>query len=129
MFRIESLNILLFLVDSLEKSLQIIHNKLSLKVADLDEVRQDIGEILDNLSESLSQELPSLPEQGITRLDKLIKERRDGEWTLLSQDVHELRMHLDNTVDNLVTDVEDFKFRLKALAKEVRNQLHTLQYL
>ena len=118
-YRIESLNILLFLTTSLDEAVKGIQRKLGEKIVDLDEVRQEIGEILDNLSKSLDQELPTLPMYGITRLDKLVKEKRNEEWNQLRQNVDDMRMQLGGTIEDLVSELEDFKFRLKTLAVEV----------
>ena len=118
-YRIESLNILLFLTTSLDEAVKDIKRKIGEKIVDLDEVRQEIGEILDNLSKSLDQELPTLPTHGITRLDKLVKEMRNEEWNQLRQNVNGMRMQQGGTIENLVSELEDFKFRLKTLAVEV----------
>jgi len=118
-FRIESLNILLFMVESLDEAIQRIHKKLSMEIVDLDEVRQDIGVVLDNFGETLDQDLPSLPKNGITCLDKLMYKRRVLEWESVKLDMGSLRFNLGKSVEDLVTDLEDFKFRLKALAVEV----------
>ena len=118
-YRIESLNILLFLTTSLDKAVKGIQRKIGEKIVDLDEVRQEIGEILDNLSKSLDQELPTLPTHGITRLDKLVKEKRNEEWNQLRQNVNDMRMQRGGTIEDLVSELEDYKFRLKTLAVEV----------
>jgi len=128
-YRIESLNILLFLISSLDEAISGIQKKLGEKITDLDEVRQNIGKILDHLSKSLDQELPTLPTQGINKLDKLVKKKRDQEWYQLRQDVDDMRMHLGGTIEDLVTELEDFKFRLKALAVEVSQSRVVVRYI
>ncbi len=119
-YRIESLNILLFLVESLDVAIAKIQKKLGMEIVDLDEVRQDIGVVLDKFGETLDQDLPPLPCHGMTRLDKLRHERRMQEWESVKLDMGNLRFNLGKSVEELVTDLEDYKLRLKALALEVR---------
>lgn len=117
------MNILIFIRDNLEESLQVIQKKLRLETADTDEVWDDLRDILDKLGELLNQELPSLQYQsGTTRLDKWIKTKRDDEWKQMRKDVHDMRMHLHVSMDKLTTDLEDLKFKLRALAVEVRRK-------
>ena len=118
-FRIESLNILLFMVEGLDVAIQRIHKKLSMEIVDLDEVRQDIGVVLDSFGETLDQDLPPLPDQCITCLDKLMYKRRVQEWEAVKLDMGNLRFNLGKSVEDLITDLEDFMLRLKALAVEV----------
>ena len=79
-----------------------------------------IGEVLDNFGETMDQDLPPLPEECLTKLDKLTYTRRVKEWEAVKLDMGNLRFNLGKSLDDLVTDLEDFKFRLKALAVEVR---------
>ena len=87
---------------------------------DNDAVRNLIGEILDGFSENLDQTLPELPSKGFTRLDKLIRDRREMEWNFLKEDADNLRRNLLlKPHQELVTEVEDLMLRLKSLAIEV----------
>lgn len=121
-FRIDSLNILLFLVEGLDEAIQRIRKKLSMEIVDLDEVKQDIAVVLDTFGETLDQDLSPLPDHGITSLDKLMYNRRVQEWEAVKFDMGNLRFNLGKSVEDLVTELEDFQFRLKALAVEVSDQ-------
>ena len=107
-------------MESLDESIKKVQKKMSMEVFDTNQIQCDIGEVLDTFDSSLDQDLPPLPSQGFTKLDTLIKKKRDEEWGQLKQDVSNLRRHLKKSLNELVTDLEDLKFRLKSLAVEVR---------
>ena len=120
LYRVEALNILLFMVDSLTEGINSVKKYMEIENYENDIVRNMIGEILDNLSESLDQPLPELPVQGFTKLDKLVWDRREKEWTFLQEDSENLRRNLSlKPHQELLVEVEDFMLRLKALAIEV----------
>ena len=107
------------MAESLENGLKGVKKTMSVENYENNDVRNQITEILDQFTENLDQNLPPLPKQGFTRLDKLIRERRHAEWRSLQRDVDDLRKNLDKAHQELVSDVEDFMLRLKALAVEV----------
>lgn len=121
LYRIEALNMLLFMVEMLSKGLADIRKVMEIENYENERVRNMVREMIDHLSETLDQPFPELPKQGFTRLDKLVWERRNAEWEILRADVDNLRMMLnDRTHLDLVSEVEDFMLRIKALAVEVR---------
>ncbi len=121
LYRIEALNILLFMVETLSKGIDAIKKVMEVESYDNETVRNMVGDMVDHLSESLDQPLPQLPAQGFTKLDKLVWERRETEWEYLRADVDVLRMKLrEKPHQELVSDVEDFMLRIKAMAVEVR---------
>ena len=120
LFRIEALNLLLFMVDSVAEGISSIKEYMKMGNYENDVVRSMVGEILDKLSESLDQSLPDLPTQGFTKLDKLVWERRGIEWTYLQGDVDVLRREMGlKSHEDLLVEVEDIMLRFKALANEV----------
>ena len=123
LYRIEALNILLYMVESMTTAINAIKKYMEVENFDNEVVRNMVGEILDNLSENLDQNLPALPAQGLfTRLDKNVWERREQEWNFLKEDADVLRRNLtEKPHQELVTEVEDFMLRLKSLAVEVRS--------
>ncbi len=119
-YRIESLNILLHMVGRIEDGLKAVSKIMEVENYDNDIVRNEIGEILDNLSEDLDQSLPSLPTQGVTKLDRLTRERRILEWDFIKNDADNLRRNIyENPIQELISEVEDYMFRFKNLAIEV----------
>lgn len=111
---------LLFMVDSVAEGISSIREYMKRGVYENDVVRSMVGEILDNLSESLDQPLPELPAQGFTKLDRLVWERRGIEWEYLQGDVDCLRREMGlKPHEELLVEVEDIMLRLKALAIEV----------
>lgn len=89
---------------------------------DNEAVRNQLGEVLDQFSETLDQPLPDLPDQNFTRLDQLMRGYRIQEWRLLIGDCDHLRTNLPSyPILEIVADCEDFIARLKSLAKEVNN--------
>ena len=120
LYRVEALNMLLFLVESMSKGIEAIKKVMEVENYDNETVRGMVGDMLDHLSMSLDQSLPPLPAQGFTKLDKLVWERREAEWECLRADAEALRMNLrEKPHQELVSDVEDFMLRIKALAVEV----------
>lgn len=121
LFRIEALNIILYMVEDMCNAVDGIKKYMQVENYDNDMVRSMVGEVLDSLSENLDQSLPELPAQGFTRLDKQVRGRREKEWIYLREDAELLRRNLaEKPHQELVTEVEDFMLRLKALAIEVR---------
>ena len=119
-YRIESLNILLFMAESLKEGIEELNQLMSVENYDTDEVRSKVGLILDTFSESLDQSMPELPASGFNRLDKLIKDRRDQEWDILRGDADAMRMQLvSRSIQELLSELEDYMLRLKSLAVEV----------
>lgn len=111
---------LLFMVEDLTAGINSIKKSMEVENYDNENVRNMIGEILDKLSENLDQFLPELPQQGFTRLDMLVRERRQAEWDLLREDAENLRRNLSlQPHQELLVELEDFMLRLKALAVEV----------
>lgn len=111
---------LLFMVEDLIAGINSIKKSMEVENYDNENVRNMIGEILDKLSENLDQFLPELPQQGFTRLDMLVRERRQAEWDLLREDAENLRRNLSlQPHQELLVELEDFMLRLKALAVEV----------
>lgn len=111
---------LLFMVEDLTAGINSINKSMEVENYDNENVRNMIGEILDKLSENLDQFLPELPQQGFTRLDMLVRERRQAEWDLLREDAENLRRNLSlQPHKELLVELEDFMLRLKALAVEV----------
>ena len=87
---------------------------------DNDAVKNQLGEVLDSFSENLYQPLPSLPEQGFTQLDRLMRENRDREWRFLREDCDILRKNLAiRPLLEAVVEVEEYIGRLKSMAYEV----------
>ena len=87
---------------------------------DNDAVKNQLGEVLDSFSENLYQPLPSLPEQGFTQLDRLMKEHREREWGFLRIDCDVLRKDLAiKPLLEMVVEVEEYIGRLKSMAYEV----------
>lgn len=122
LYRIEALNILVYMVDSLSAGIDAIKKYMEVENYENDIVRNMVGEILDSLSENLDQCLPELPQQGFTRLDKLVWERREQEWNYLKDDADLLRRNLSlKPHQELLSEIEDYMLRLKALAIEVRS--------
>lgn len=108
------------MVDSLVEGIDSVKKYMEVENYENDVVRNMIGEILDGLSESLDQPLPEIPDQGYTRLDKLVWEQREKEWGFLQQDADNLRRNLSLTPhQELLSEVEDYMLRLKAMAIEV----------
>ena len=121
LYRIEALNILLFMVDTMCRGIDAIKKVMEVENYDNETVRSMVGDMVDHLSQSLDQSLPTLPTQGFTKLDKLVWERREAEWESLRTDADNLRVNLrEKPHQELVSEIEDFMLRIKALAVEVR---------
>lgn len=87
---------------------------------DNEAVINQLGEVLDQLSENLDQRLPDLPETNFTRLDQLMRDFRNQEWQLLTGDCDHLRTSLPSyPINEIIADCEEFIARLKNLAVEV----------
>ena len=88
---------------------------------DTDAVKNQLGEVLDSLSENLYQPLPELPEQGFTQLDKLLWNYRMQEWTALHGDCDHLQRNLAiYPLIEILVEVEEYIGRLKSIAHEVQ---------
>ena len=108
------------MVESLKKGIEQINKKMSVKDYDASAICKDIGLLLDHFSESLDQSLPDLPTKNFTRLDKLIKNQRDEEWAALTVEADSMRMDIGvMNLRDIVDQLEDFMYRLRALAVEV----------
>lgn len=124
--RIESLNIILSVAETIEEGLKAAKKVVETGNYENDAVRGMIRDTFDCLCEDL--DLPELLSRGFTLLDKRIWERRRKECHLLWDDVCVLKKNLPHMpLDELLMKVERFLSRLQALAVEVSFAVsHTL---
>ena len=124
-YRVESLNLILFTIDTLKNGLDSIKKLMEVENYDTETVKNELGEVLDSFSENLYQPLPMLPEQGFTQLDRLTREHRSQEWGALRADCDVLRRELTiRPLLEAVVEVEEYIGRLKSMAYEVGVHVH-----
>lgn len=122
LYRIEALNTLLFMVDSMTEDVNRVKKYMQVESFEKEVVSNMISKVLDNLSESRYRRLlPDLPARGFTQLDKLTLERREREWALLLEDTDSLRTEIGRmTHGELLMEIEDQIIpKIKELAVEV----------
>ena len=98
---------------------------------DLDVVKDDVREMLDEFIKNLSQPIPDLPEKGsFTQLDRLIRDQRDNEWRRINEGYISLRKDLvelnqldpldqQDQLDQIMDGIEDYINQIKNMAYEV----------
>lgn len=122
-YRIDSLNLILFTTERLKNGLDSVKKLMEVENYDNENVKQRLGEVLDSFIEDLYQPLPDLPEQGFNQLDRLTREHRIQEWAALRDDCGLLRKNLSITpLLEMVVEVEEYVYRLKSMAYEVRRE-------
>ena len=116
----DSLNLILFTVDSLKRGLESAKNGLQMENYDSHAVKGQLSEVLESFSSNLDQPLPELPEQGFTKLDISTREYRMQEWEALHVDCNRLQSNLAAaSLSEIVDEVEDYIARLESMACEV----------
>ena len=129
-YRINSLNLILFTAESFRNHFDSIKKMMQVK-RDLDVVKDDVREMLDEFIKNLSQPIPDLPEKGsFTRLDRLIRDQRDNEWRRINEGYISLRKDLvelnqldpldqQDQLDQIMDGIEDYINPIKNMAYEV----------
>lgn len=103
---------------------------VQVKSYDLDVVKGYVGEMLDDFITNLSQAMPELPKKGFTRLDRLIRDQRNNEWSRIYEGCNSLRSNLVelnqldppdqlDKLDQIMDGIEDYINQIKNMAYEV----------
>ncbi|XP_061566584.1 dysferlin isoform X7 [Cololabis saira] len=121
--RIEALNMLLAVIDRLESNLQRV--QLEVKAgSDLEEVEGRVIELLDQLVQDCSQELPSLDQWPcVTPLDRALKHIRTLHLEQIIAGATALKNGPETELSSVLEQAEDWATRLKTMAEEPQNSL------
>ena len=85
------------------------------------EIKDKLRDELDSFSNNIYQSLPELPAHGFTQLDKLMRERRAQDLTILREECDILRKNLnDSPLSEILVQIEEYIARLKHMAIEVQ---------
>ncbi|MGH0133813.1 UNVERIFIED_CONTAM: hypothetical protein FKN15_063603 [Acipenser sinensis] len=121
--RIDSLNMLLHMVDRLEANLEQVH--LAIKAnSSLEEVYSKLAQLLDDVISDSSLELPDIQQWPCaTPLDKYIHRFRRINLSQMEQMALQLK-HGENTeLSTVLEQAEDWLLRLRGMAEEPQNSM------
>ncbi|MGH0134573.1 UNVERIFIED_CONTAM: hypothetical protein FKN15_031044 [Acipenser sinensis] len=121
--RIDSLNMLLHMVDRLEANLEQVH--LAIKAnSSLEEVYSKLAQLLDDVISDSSLELPDIQQWPCaTPLDKYIHRFRRINLSQMQQMALQLK-HGENTeLSTVLEQAEDWLLRLRGMAEEPQNSM------
>ncbi|XP_047242007.1 dysferlin isoform X4 [Girardinichthys multiradiatus] len=121
--RIEALNMLLAIIDRLEKNLQQV--QLEVKAgSDMEDVELRVVELLDQLIADCSEELPSLDQwQCATPLDRSLRHIRRLHLQQITAGALALKHGPETELSSVLEQAEDWANRLRTIAEEPQNSL------
>ncbi|CAI8014042.1 Myoferlin [Geodia barretti] len=116
-FRITSMNILYSMADKLETGLVEVKKEMSVELYDIDAIKSQLGDVLDDFIGDVSQGLPQLPDKEVTKLDRL----RRGVRVKELKELERAAIYLRNSpvkLEDMVDECEDYINSLRNLAIE-----------
>lgn len=122
-FRIESLNFLLKIIDTLEQNIKTVGLMIRSE-APIEDSARSLMALLDNLIDDLNKDLLDLP-TNYTNLDEKMYRLRYDDMRTISDEAKELR---ENAVDleAALEEIENYKSRLNTIAVEPQNSIPDL---